>query len=135
MPFDEKDWREALLGRLRFVLYGLLATAGLLVAALARTDQLRQLGVIVLAMSLALPLVLSRQRIPYVWRAWTSVVAFGLASCLAYLTVAYNPGSVLSACFCIVVAALLLGQRAMLGMLGVFIALPLAIALAIWAGV
>ncbi len=128
-------WREILLGRVRFVVLAAFVIAGILTTTLVRTDLLRFGGVAVLGIAIAIIVLFSRPNLAYALRAWITVGALFLGSAIAYVTVGFNPGAVLSAGLCIVISGLLLGKRAMAGTLGGIILVSLLVAGSVWLGV
>ncbi len=133
---DTSDsWRETLLDRIRYAFLGVW-----FFGAFMATFWTRSRGVLVLSivMMLVIPLIhfsLAPGRFPYLFRARLAIGCLTMASIAGYFLVGLNPGPIAVAAFAVVVAALLLGRRETTWLLALFVAPPLGIAAAIWAGV
>ncbi|MDJ0909526.1 MAG: ATP-binding protein [Woeseiaceae bacterium] len=134
-PYTDEDWREGLLARLRTLMVGVLILGGLTTTVGARAEGMRVFGIIMMFISLALIVILTSKRLPVFIRSLASVVAFGGAAFVSYFFAGFLSGPAVAAALSVILAALLIGKRALIVTIVIFATLHLSLGTAVGLGV
>ncbi len=134
-PYTDEDWREGLLARLRTLMFGILALGGLTTTVGARAEGMRTFGIIMIVISVVLIVILSSKRLSVLARSLASVFAFGGASFVSYFFAGILSGPAVAAALTVILAALLIGQRALIVTVVIFATLHLSLGAAVGLGV
>ncbi|MFK8017287.1 MAG: ATP-binding protein [Gammaproteobacteria bacterium] len=128
------NWRHALLFGFRYVLLSALLVMGVAVFVLARSTELRILGVVVVLSLPPLHFLLAWKAMSYRFRARVVVGILAGLSIVTYPMVGLNPGPALLAGVSIVGAILLLGRYDTTVLLGSLLVVLLCMTGALWTG-
>ncbi len=113
---------------------GVLMLGGLTTTVGARAEGMRTFGLFVVGLALALIVVLSSKRLPVFVRSLASVLTFGAASFVSYFFAGFLSGPAAAAALTVVLAALLIGKRALIATIAIFTTLHLSLGAAVGLG-
>lgn len=137
-PATDEDWREGLLVRFRVLVIGTLVVGGLIATVGGCAEGMRVFGIVIVATSLALIVILSSKQLSVRTRSFAAVLTFGAAAFVSYFFAGFLSGPAVAAAFTMILAALLIGKRALIACIAIFATLHLslgtAVGLGIWTG-
>ena len=128
-PYTDEDWREGLLARLRTLMIGVFVLGGLITTVGARAEGMRTFGLIMVGFSVILIAILTSRRLPVFVRSLASILTFGAAAFVAYFFAGFLSGPALAAVLSMILAALLIGKRALIATIAIFATLHLSLGL------
>jgi signal transduction histidine kinase len=132
----ETDWRGSLLRRVRVIVLILLGIGGVATILFGfRSESMRVLGVVVLAMFLILATVLSSSRVSDTLKSWCIIACLFVTSAGAYIVAGYLPGATLAAAYALILTALLLGRGSFVIVLCGFAVLLIGFAVLVGTGI
>ncbi len=134
-PYTDEDWREGLLSRLRLVVFGMLVLGGLTTLFGIRTENTRLFGAIIVVSSFVLLVLLSARGLSIRFRSRAAVIAFGSTAFVSYFFAGFLSGPAVASALTMILAALLIGKHALVGLLAVFATLHFSLGAAVGLGV